>query len=83
MEGEQGFYNTEEQGRRERQQQAINGLQRALILMSDKPAREWIEANGARFRRLIERRPEFLDRFEEEGEAAAQEVKDLMFSEED
>lgn len=83
MEGEQGFYNTEEQGRRERQQRAISGLQRALILMSDKPAREWIETNGARFRRLIERRPEFLDRFEEEGEVAAQEVRDLMFDEEE
>lgn len=82
MEGEQGFYNTEEQNRRERQQRAINGLQRALILMSDKSAREWIEDNGERFRHLVERRPEFLDRFEDEGEAAAQEVRDLMFGEE-
>lgn len=82
MEGEQGFYNTEEQNRREGQQRAINGLQRALILMSDKPAVQWIEDNGERFRRLVERRPEFLDRFEEDGEAVAQEVRDLMFSEE-
>ena len=81
MAGGRGPADSPEQQLIESRQRAISGLQRALILMSEKTAREWIEAYGERFRRLVERRPEFLDRFmSEDSEAIAQEVRDLMFS---
>ncbi|MFH0873642.1 MAG: hypothetical protein V1846_02260 [Candidatus Komeilibacteria bacterium] len=84
MDGELNFLASSEQQLKEQRQKAISGLQRALILMSAKAAPDWIEANGERFRRLVKRRPEFLDRFNtEDGEAVAQEVRDLMFIEED
>lgn len=83
MEGYSFFENSEIETQAADRQRAVSGLQRDLVRMSNLAAADWIERNADRFRRLIDRRPEILDHYREEPDLTAQQVRDLMFVEED